>query len=334
MAYDIDWGATSNAVQLHFDTTGTWGNLEDFYVYQGEAPVVVPPVVVPPVVVTPPPVVAPPVVHGEIDWTATAAATTAFFNTNGWWSNDPSLTVYKGGEAPVAPPVVVPPVATPVPPVVVPPVVTPPVEQPVEQPGDWQVQVHESFDNGLGLFSRAWGPGVDTSVDGQLTLWTSAQDIDSGAMMPPTGAQAGFGYGLYEFTLDTKGTVGIYALLWPGTDKWPGPELDILEIDYNGNGVATIHYDDNGGNGWAPYELVGVDVTQVHTYGLEWQAGQLTGYVDGQEIWTTGDNVPEDYAHGGENLTPGVGSQTWWNGGSLGGENFITIYDFTYSTIA
>jgi hypothetical protein len=45
----------------------------------------------------------------------------------------------------------------------------------------------ESFDNGLGSFSRAWGPGVDTSVPGQLTIHSAANNWDSGAMMPPTG---------------------------------------------------------------------------------------------------------------------------------------------------
>jgi hypothetical protein len=41
-----------------------------------------------------------------------------------------------------------------------------------------------------------------------------------------------------------------------------------------------------------------------------WQQGRLTGYVDGQERWTTTEDVPNDYVHGGENSAPGIGMQT------------------------
>jgi hypothetical protein len=90
----------------------------------------------------------------------------------------------------------------------------------------------ESFDQGTGIFARVWGPGVDTSKPGQITLHSTPDNKDSGAMVPPKGADAGFGYGLYSFTLSmTQGEVpGPYALLWPSTDNWPGPELDMVEV--------------------------------------------------------------------------------------------------------
>jgi hypothetical protein len=190
----------------------------------------------------------------------------------------------------------------------------------------------ESFDNGAGMFSRYWGPGVDFSVDGQVTVWTDANNADSGIMVPPTGAADGYGYGLYSFTLEMQGTVGVYALTWPATDVWPGPELDIVEIDNNGAPYSTIHWkDESGGNAYSPSYLDGVDPTQVHTYSMAWEEGRLTGYVDGVEKWTTTENVPKDYAHGGENTAPGFGTQTWWNDGALGGSNYITVYDASYA---
>jgi hypothetical protein len=40
--------------------------------------------------------------------------------------------------------------------------------------------------------------------------------------------------------------------------------------------------------------LVLVDVTDTHIYSLLWQQGRLTDYVDGQERWTTTEDVPND----------------------------------------
>ena len=110
------------------------------------------------------------------------------------------------------------------PPVVQPPVVTQPLVGTADLPAVTTMW-SESFDNGLGALSRAWGPGIDLSVPGQLTIHSTPDNQDSGAMVPPPGAaDAGNGYGLYSFTLSMgQGDVpGAYALLWPGTDVWPG----------------------------------------------------------------------------------------------------------------
>ena len=77
----------------------------------------------------------------------------------------------------------------------------------------------------------------------------------------------------------------------------------------------------------------GVDVKQTHTYSLDWQAGRLTMYVDGTQMWTTTDHVPADAAHGGENEAPGIGMQTWWSASSQHGsgyDNSITLFDVNY----
>ena len=127
---------------------------------------------------------------------------------------------------------------------------------------------------------------------------------------------------------------GGYALLWPGTDVWPGPELDLLEILPGGAAYSTIHYKGaDGSNQFDSYFMDGVDVKQTHTYSFDWQAGRLTMYVDGTQKWTTTDHVPADAAHGGENETPGIGMQTWWSASSQHGsgyDNSITLYDVNY----
>jgi hypothetical protein len=208
-------------------------------------------------------------------------------------------------------------------------------------PGNWQNVWTESFDGTghedvLGMFSRAWGPGIDTSVSGQLTIWTSADDQDSGAMVPPWGSpDAGYGYGLYTFTLETQGTIGTYALTWPATDVWPGPELDVMEIGPDGVPYSTIHWKgEDGSNQYTSYRLEGVDPSEVHTYAMNWQHGYIDIYVDGELKHHITENVPLDYAHGGENTCPGIGVQTWWNDGALGGSNHITLYEASYSVIA
>jgi beta-glucanase (GH16 family) len=193
----------------------------------------------------------------------------------------------------------------------------------------------ESFDNGTGLLSRSWG-NVDTSVAGQITLTSYVSDgylYDSGAMVSPTSADAGFGYGLYSFTVSTDpgDAPGPYALLWPATDVWPGPELDVVEILPGGTAYSTIHWDQGGDNAFQSYMLDGVDASAVHTYAIDWEADHLTVYVDGQEMFTTTENVPKDYADGGENSAPGVGMQTWWSIDAQHGDNSITAYDVSYA---
>ncbi|TDH61852.1 glycosyl hydrolase family protein [Dankookia rubra] len=197
----------------------------------------------------------------------------------------------------------------------------------------------ESFDNGgTGMLTRTWGPGLDTSVAGQITISSTPDNQDSGAMVPPWGpADSGYGYGLYSFTLSMgQGDApGPYALLWPGTDVWPGPELDLVELLPGGTPYSTIHWKGaDGSNQFQSYYMDGIDVKQTHTYSLNWEAGRLTGYVDGVEMWTTTEHVPADYAHGGENSAPGIGMQTWWSTDAQHGsgyDNTITLYDVKYA---
>ena len=78
--------------------------------------------------------------------------------------------------------------------------------------------------------------------------------------------------------------------------------------------------------------LDGIKFTDKHTYAMDWQAGRLTGYVDGLQKWTTTEHVPVDFAHGGQNETPGVGEQPAWAAAYQHGDNLVTLYEATYST--
>ena len=106
--------------------------------------------------------------------------------------------------------------------------------------------LHESFDNGIGALSHHWAGDIDTSVPGEITLTGLA-----GAMQFPGGPSAGQGYGTYTFNakLDGDGP-GPALLLWPGDDRWPGQEIDIVEILSGGRQYGTVHWD---GGGWDEY---------------------------------------------------------------------------------
>jgi hypothetical protein len=197
----------------------------------------------------------------------------------------------------------------------------------------------ESFDSGYGALSRTWGPGVHVG-GGAVTLNSTADNTDSGTMLPPTGSTAGNGFGLYSFTLKMEqgDAPGPYALIWPSTDGWPGPELDLVEINQGGQAYSTIHWKGgDGSNQFKSYNLDGVDVKQTHTYAMDWEQGRISLYVDGRQMWTTTEHVPDDAAHGGENSAPGVGMQTWWSAGAQHGggyANTMTVYDVSYAAPA
>ncbi|MDO9712767.1 family 16 glycosylhydrolase [Paracraurococcus lichenis] len=205
------------------------------------------------------------------------------------------------------------------------------------------VQWMEDFTSGkcTGLLSNVWGPGVRCPGPGVITLSSTSDNQDSGAMTRPEGygSQApggGWGYGFYSFTLKVTGAAkpGPYAQAWPGTDVWPGPELDVMEVLEDGTPYGTVHW--KGGSGDNQFRSVryeGVNVLDVHTYAMLWLPGQIRFYVDGKQYGDAiTENVPADGAHGGEWLAPGVGMQTWWNSGAAHGVG-MEVYNVSYATV-
>ncbi len=176
----------------------------------------------------------------------------------------------------------------------------------------------ESFNNGIGALNHTWGNGIDTSVRGQVTV-----SGNSGLMENPGGAAAGHGYGTYSITASMSGhATGPAALLWPGDDKWPGPEMDMAEI-INGQVYGTMHYNGGGSDVYGSVFYNGVDESKVHTYTLDWQPGKVTFSVDGRSYGGFSDNVGRDFDHGGINEVFSIMN-------SSGGTS-ITVYDISYS---
>jgi hypothetical protein len=114
----------------------------------------------------------------------------------------------------------------------------------------------------------------------------------------------------------------------------------MLEFTPEGRAYSTIHWKGENGtadglNEFQAYEMQGSDATQTHTYSMLWKHGQLAGFVDGRQMWSTTEHVPLDYAHGGENLALGIGVQTHWNKQyqDSNSDNSITIYEASWSPI-
>lgn len=176
---------------------------------------------------------------------------------------------------------------------------------------------YESFDNGTGALTHHWSGQIDTSVKGQVTLTDY-----SGVMEWPGGKSAGHGYGQYYVTAKVEGNqVGPAALLWPSDDRWPGTEMDFVEVLSDGRAYGTAH---NGNNGydWYDARMYNVDESGVHTYGINWQADRVSFTVDGRDAGTVWMET-KDAAHGGSNVVFGLMNKN--------DNTSITVYDLSYT---
>ncbi len=181
---------------------------------------------------------------------------------------------------------------------------------------------YESFDNGTGALTHNWAGNIDTSVPGQITLRGH-----SGVIEFPGGKDAGHGFGQYYATAKLEGDqfgygAGPAVLLWPSDDRWPGTELDFVEVRPDGTAFGTAHRNDNGGDWYRAFNYGGLDESQIHTYGINWQADRVSFSVDGRDVETVWMDT-RDAAHGGVNNVIGVMN--------LNDSTSVTLYDVSYT---
>ncbi|MDN3567044.1 family 16 glycosylhydrolase [Paeniroseomonas aquatica] len=177
--------------------------------------------------------------------------------------------------------------------------------------------LHESFDNGIGVFTDNWN--VDASVPGQVTLRGT-----SGLMQQAVSTSSGQGYGTYTINAKFEGTMpGPAIILWPGDNHWPGQEINLAEVTNDGTGriYGALHWDDNGDHAVTDiYE--GVLTGVFHEFKLIWEPNHLTYLVDGVKQAEFTQYVPIDYDHGGMNNVIG-----WLN---TSYETSMTVTDVDY----
>ena len=180
------------------------------------------------------------------------------------------------------------------------------------------------------IFPNRWGDsGEFYAGNGGLVMYDDGNA--AGFTRPDNGAGASDGYGTYSVTLQANSlATGAYICLWPSTNNWPGPEIDLYET-LNNKPYVTVHWAGaNGSNQYQSYFLPSsFNPWARNTISLNWQSDSLTFSVNGQQVvrYTAGGSVPipADYAHGGQNEAFGVGLQ----GGDKGAS--VTLYDMSYS---
>lgn len=184
------------------------------------------------------------------------------------------------------------------------------------------------------LWTNVFGTAFWLSGQAPDGLWMSSSQFTNpewqqSGIMQLLGSQygqcsSGFGYGLFHWRAragQLHQGAGINLILWRADGLWIDPragtdvdtEIDALESwDGNGTAVATEHsYDTaSSGNNHQVFHTLsfpaGTDITAMHDYDIDWEAGSLTMYVDKIPQWQTlGAAVPKDAAHGGCNETLG-----------------------------
>lgn len=174
---------------------------------------------------------------------------------------------------------------------------------------DWKKPSETGCTND-GNFEQQWYSDSQIAVkDGKLTITAMQKPIDvavngrvktftyqSGMLNSGSGRTNGKvhwagTYGYYETRMFVSKGQGIWPAFWllPTDQQWP-PEIDGMEFigSKPGEILQTVHW--RGENGPAKDESVIAKNTDYanawHTYGVDWQPGQIDWYIDGVKTKT------------------------------------------------
>lgn len=134
-----------------------------------------------------------------------------------------------------------------------------------------------------GASNTAFDPSHVSVANGVVTLKAYRDAAYNNEIVGAGFAQrTGSLYGKYEARarLNTAKGVQVAGMLWPEASVWP-PEVDFIET--NGQYPAarndtTLHW---GSNNNQEGGQTAVDMTQWHTYGVEWEPGRFVFTIDG-----------------------------------------------------
>lgn len=153
----------------------------------------------------------------------------------------------------------------------------------------WTQVVHEDFNGALntarwGLYDGPtdtygmWSPKHLEMHGGQAWLhgYREGGNFVTAGMMEVTNPQL-YGKYLVRARFDRGAGISHVLILWPTAETWP-PEVDFSEGESRTRTMATSHWDANNDQ---THLFVGVDLTQWHTYGVEWTPTRLTYTLDG-----------------------------------------------------
>jgi hypothetical protein len=172
----------------------------------------------------------------------------------------------------------------------------------------------EEFTSGWGGWLHDWQSeeGIQQTGRGTILIGGDSQ-TGSGLMSEQPGNPAsGFGDGLYQIRARMEGPgvgsgSGPALVLWPADDRWPGPEIDIGEIDRgSGDLYMATHWNNGGQDAYNLYFAPDVDWTQWHEYAARLETNRITYYVDGEQIGVETQHPAPEYGEGGVNHIPSV----------------------------
>lgn len=215
----------------------------------------------------------------------------------------------------------------------------------------WQLTFSDEF-NGTALDTSVWTKGYrwsPTPINGEL--WYPAPDAyeEAGGLLRIRADRRTMGgfdytsgvitsrnrfsqsYGYFEINARIPAGRGLWPAFWllPADDSWP-PEIDVMEIvDHEPNRVfMTYHYKDGAGNHQGiGMNWVGPDFSQaMHSYGVDWQPGQMIWYIDGVERARTNVSITSQPMYLLADLAVGGG----WPGAPDASTVFPAYYDIDY----
>jgi hypothetical protein len=175
----------------------------------------------------------------------------------------------------------------------------------------WQDNFTTATSLNANLFPIKWGDSHEFAFS-QRGLTLTSDGNAAGFTSKDLGASNSTGYGLYQatFSMPQNQAAGAYICLWPASNVWPGPEVDLVE-QMNGKTYLTVHWKGSNGSNQYHSVLFSANVSQPTTVGVDWERSALSFYVNGHEVvsFPAGGSVPvpKDYADGGQNESFGAG---------------------------
>jgi hypothetical protein len=149
-----------------------------------------------------------------------------------------------------------------------------------------------------------FSPSAITVANGLLnvnTLQQSGEWVTGGVCN--CGVSLTYGAFFVRSRMTGAGPTGV-ELLWPDANVWP-PEIDFNEtLGGTSSTTATVHYTSSNE---IIHQVMNIDMTQWHTWGVIWTPTSITYTVDGQ-VWgseTNAASIPNIPMH------LSLQSQTW-----------------------
>ncbi len=173
-----------------------------------------------------------------------------------------------------------------------------------------------------------------TTQNGILTMKAEARNIENMAYssgMINSMNSFTFTYGYVEARIKIPAGQGLWPALWLLDAGGSADEIDIVEILGHAPEMLymTLHYADSDGNesGTSDKHYHGPNFSDdFHTFGLDWQEGNIVWYVDGLEQYRVTENVPGKPMYLIANLA--VGGE--WPGAPDESTHFPATYEIDY----